>query len=144
MAEAADAGQQRRQSGGEGGGDEDRLGPAVGQDVADQLVRQQRVDRDRHDARAEAAPEDDREIHRIRQQQRHPPFPPDAGGGEPRGEPVGGGVERPVVERPRPVADRERLAPTFADVPVEEEIDRVGVAGGGRFHSNQPSRTPAP
>ena len=59
--------------------DHQRLGTAVGQDVADHLVRQQRVDRHRHDAGADRPPERDGEIDGVQHQQHHALLARDAG-----------------------------------------------------------------
>ena len=112
-AQVRDAVQHRQQRRDQRRRDHQRIGAAVGQDVADHLVGQQRVDRHRHDAGTDRAPERDREIDRVEQQQRDAPLACHAGRAQGAGEAAG---RRPRA-RHRSAIARDRGTPSRRRVP---------------------------
>ena len=126
-AQVRDAVQHRQQRRDQRCRDHQRIGAAVGQDVADHLMGQQRVDRHRHDAGTDRAPERDREIHRIEQQQRDAPLACHAGRAQGAGEAAGRRRQLAIGQRPPGIAERHRIAAPSLLMAIDEIFDRVAV-----------------
>ena len=137
----------RAQRGQQRCGNDDTFRATVGQDVADLVGRQQRVDGNRHDAGAQRAPERNREIDRVEHHQREPALAGDADAVQSGGEPRGRIVQARVVQRAPRIGKHRRAASAFADVAIDEIVDGVPAGADGRcrhltLHVHPPGRPP--
>ncbi len=119
---------QRRAHGAQQGRrDEKRPRPAVRQDVAVLLGRQQRVDRHRHDAGAEAAPEDDRPVQRVERDDRRPLLGPQPVPGQQARHTARALGELAIGQPPVALEEGGLLRPPLGQVAVDEPAGGVGV-----------------
>ena len=117
--------QHRRQGRHQRGGHHQQLRPAIRQHVGHQFGRQQRVDGDGHHAGPDGAPERDRELGRVVQQQGDAGLPPDAGPPQRGGEPGAFRLQAAIAQRAAVVDESGGVAAAFPDMPVHEPIGGV-------------------
>ena len=109
--------------------DDHGIGASVLDHVRQGLVRQQRVQRHRHDAGLDGSPEHDGKIDRVEHDQRNPPLARDA---EPRqhiGEAIAGFGKRRIGQLPFGIDEGNLGAQPLGDVAIDH-VDR-GVVGAG-------------
>ena len=102
-----------------------RRGAAVAQDVGVLLRRQQRVERQHHDAGAYATPERDRKVHGVVEQQGKPLFRPQPQRPQRRGEPAGACLQFAVTQRPVCIDECDFFAEAARDLRIDKIGDRV-------------------
>jgi hypothetical protein len=117
----------RQDISGERRGRHQRRRTAVGHDVGIHLGRQQRVEWDRDDAGAQRAPERNRVVHRIRQQQEESVLLPQAERLQSAGQLVRAGLQLAIGQAARGVDEGDLLAEPARHVGIDE-VDR-GVVG---------------
>src|ERR1051326_3033571 len=103
----------------------DRLGAAVLQYEGVLLGGEQGVERDRHDAGADRAPERDRIIDRIEQQQRDTRLLLEAERVKPAREAAGVGLQRAIVERALGIDERDLVGEAAVNLVVDQLGRRV-------------------
>ena len=104
---------------------EESLGAAVAEDVGVLLRRQQRVEAHRHNARLDGAPERNRKIDRIEQEQCHARLARDAVGRAQIGHTVGAGLQLAVGQRLVGIDESRLGRPAQGDVAVDHVRRRI-------------------
>ena len=104
---------------------DDRRGAAVAENVGVLLRREQRVERQHHDAGAHAAPERHREIDGVVEQQTEPLFRPQPELLQRRGEPAGARLQLAIAQRTVGIGECDFFAKPARDLGIDEIGDGV-------------------